>query len=69
MTVKELIKTLKTYPADLPVVYRCCSEYHILEAHELSIEQLHPTRADGWVHDYFDRDDPQRVPYLAFPGN
>lgn len=72
MTVKELIETLQTFDPALPIVYSCCSEWTTLAACDLSTIQLHPSRADGWVHDYWKQTDPenvQRIPYLAFPGN
>lgn len=67
MTVKELIEFLLTQPQELPVVYRCCSEYDTLEAHQITIESLCLPRPDGWVANA--RPDKEQMQYLAFPGN
>ena len=67
MQVNELIKILQTMPPDLPVVYRCCSEYCLLDEEDLKIDTLGPARGDGWVHEK--RPDRPTQRYLVFPGN
>jgi hypothetical protein len=67
MTVRELIKLLQTYPGDLPVGYRCCSENLMLKADDLRIIEACEERIDGWIQDK--RPDMPSRPYLMFPGN
>lgn len=67
MTVKELIKLLQTFPSDLPVGYSQYSEYTMLEADDLHIEECCEERIDGWIARK--RPDKPSRPYLMFPGN
>jgi hypothetical protein len=67
MTVAELIKVLKGYSQDLPVVYACCSEYAVLEFEDISVEELCDPREDDWVARA--RPDKPTRKYLTFPGN
>ena len=67
MNVAGLIELLKQDPQDLPVCYRLYSEWCMLEAEDISVEQLCEARSDGWVHDA--RPDKTTIPYLTFPGN
>ncbi len=67
MTVKELYDLLATYPSDMPIAYRCYSEWCLLEAKDIEIKPLCPPRVDGWVHDA--RPDKPTQDYLTFPGN
>lgn len=67
MTVKELIAILQSKPQDVEVVYRCCSEFVLLEADDIDIRALCLARADGWVHDA--RPDKPTQDYLTLPGN
>lgn len=67
MTVKELIEFLQTQPQDLPVIYRMCSEYCLLESKEIQITEQCETRPDGWVPNK--RPDKPTQTYLTFPGN
>ena len=70
MTVRQLIETLQTYDMNLPVCYRCCSEYTLLRADELKIFKLQPARSDGWVANLWKGEPELRmVDYLVFPGN
>ena len=67
MTVAELIEFLKTQPQELPVAYRFCSDYSLLEAKDIEIENLCIPRPDRYVQAA--RPDRAKVPYLVFPGN
>jgi len=67
MTVKELILVLQGQPQDLQVVYRCYSEWCLLEARHIGVEALCEPRPDGWVANR--RPDKPTQDYLAFPGN
>ena len=68
MTVGELISVLQTKPPHLLVVYRCFSEWSLLEADEIEVRELRsPPRLDGWVHDR--RPDKPTQEYLTLPGN
>ncbi len=67
MKVSELIAFLQTQPQDLPVVYRCYSEYDTLEVPDICIAKLCLPRPDGWVHDI--RPDKAGRDYLVLPGN
>lgn len=67
MTVKELIKVLKQYEGDMPVCYRCCSEYSLLSPDQLRVVELQEPRRDCWVGEK--RPDKPSIPYLVFPGN
>lgn len=67
MTVKELIKLLQTFPSDLPVGYSIYSEFCMLEAKDISIEEQCEARPDGWIPRR--RPDQPSRPYLLFPGN
>ncbi len=40
MTVRELIDHLSTLPPDLPVVYRCCSDWEELYPDEVTTREL-----------------------------
>lgn len=50
MNVAELRKILEQYPAEMPVVYGCYSEFATLTAHDIDTRDLCPARPDGWVH-------------------
>jgi len=67
MTVAELIEQLKTYPQDIRVAYKCCSESCLLEADDLEVTEGCIARPDGWVQNK--RPDMPRATYLLFPGN
>lgn len=67
MTVKELIAILQSKPQDLQIVYRCCSEFVLLEANDIDIMALCLPRNDGWVANK--RPDKPKQDYLTFPGN
>ena len=67
MTVAELIAFLLKQPQDLPVAYRIYSEHVLLEASDITIENLCEARPDGWVADA--RPDRPTRPYLLLPGN
>lgn len=68
-TVGQLVEFLKTQPKNLPVAYRCCSEYDSLSVDQIEVMKLQPARPDGWVHSTWDDDDLRTVEYLVFPGN
>lgn len=67
MTVAELITILHSFPQDLPVVYRCCSENCLLEHGDLEVREECEPRDDGWVPNK--RPDKPTRTYLVFPGN
>ncbi len=67
MTVAELIVILQSKPQHLPVVYRCYSEWNMLEEKEITVEALCHPRPDGWVHDK--RPDKETMEFLTLPGN
>lgn len=67
MKVLDLIELLKTYPQDLPVVYQLHSENCLLEAGDISVEELCEEREDGWVANK--RPDKPTMTYLVLPGN
>ncbi len=68
MTVKELIDTLSQFDPELPVVYSSCSEFVTLEAQEITVLQLQPSRNDGWVHTKWPGSpEVVTVPTVAFP--
>lgn len=67
MTVKELIKLLQTFPSDLPVGIRMYSEFCMLEADQIDIQEHCEARPDGWIQ--YKRPDMPARPYLMFPGN
>ena len=66
MIVRELIELLKTFDPELPVCYRMCSEYDLLEAKDITTGDLCEPRPDGWVHDQ--RPDKRHAKYVIFPG-
>ena len=68
MNVAELIAFLQTQPPELPVAYRCSSEYMLLSADGIEQKNLClPRRGDSWVANA--RPDRPLRTYLAFPGN
>jgi len=67
MTVKELIDILQGKPDHLHVVYRCCSEWCMLEADDIEIQSLCHPRPDGWVANA--RPDKEKMEFLTLPGN
>jgi hypothetical protein len=50
MNVADLIKLLKTYPKDLPVIKNQWSEYLLLEESDVEIAEACEEREDGWIH-------------------
>lgn len=67
MTVKELIEFLQTQPQDIQVGYGLYSEYCLLDAAEIKIDEACFPRADGWIQ--HKRPDKPTQSYLMFPGN
>lgn len=67
MTVKELMKLLKTHPQDMLVAYELYSEYNLMEKSDIKVRKLSSPRNDGWVPDF--REDKPSQDYLVFPGN
>ena len=67
MKVSDLIEYLQTQPQHLDVIYACCSEYVMLRAEEIKVEEHCEARPDGWVHTKR-CDKPERT-YLVLPGN
>jgi hypothetical protein len=67
MKVHELIDLLQTQPQQLEVVYKFCSDYRILEAEEITVEDFCVERADGYVQ--YTRPDKPNKKYLVLPGN
>jgi len=67
MKVHELITLLQTKPQDLQVGYQCYSEYAVLEADQIALQDLCEARPDGWIQDA--RPDKETTQYLIFPGN
>lgn len=37
--VKELIEFLSTIPSDLPVIYKCCSDYVVLNIENIIVQR------------------------------
>lgn len=70
VTVRQLIKHLKSCPQDILVIYKLHSEHKLLELDEVRIKELQPARPDGWVHDFW-HGEPKltSVKYLILPGN
>jgi hypothetical protein len=66
MTVKGLIERLREFDPDLPVCYELHSEYCLLNAADLKVQDLQPARSDGWVHREHGK---TTIRYLVFPGN
>lgn len=66
MTVKDLIKFLKTKPQHLQVGYSCMSEYALLDEKDIEIMDAGEVRPDGWIA----RQRPDKLveTYLMFPG-
>ena len=67
MTVKELIKFLKTQPKDMRVAYRLHSEQCLLEEDDISVCEFTIPREDGWIQNK--RRDKETETFLLFPGN
>jgi hypothetical protein len=67
VTVAELIAHLQTEPQDLQVIFRCYSEYCLLEAKDIEITTQCEARPDGWVA--CARPDKPAQLYLTFSGN
>jgi len=67
MTVADLIERLKSFPQDLLVGYKCCSEYVLMEADDLCVQSACEPRPDGWIQRK--RPDMKEQRYLMFPGN
>lgn len=67
MIVSDLIKLLKKFPQDLPIVYERHSEHCMLEQEEIRVEELCYAREDGWVANK--RPDKPTTKYLVLPGN
>ena len=69
-TVKELIKYLKTFDQNLPVAFKCCSEYDSLDLEEVTVKELQSPRADGWIHtEWSGKPELPKIKYVVFPGN
>lgn len=67
MTVAELIAHLQTQPQELQVAYHLFSECALMEAKEISVQEMCVARPDGWIHEK--RPDKPSQTYLVFPGN
>lgn len=65
MTVAELCAHLQTQPQDLPVVYRCYSEFCLVVIGDIEIGEACVPRPDGWVH--AKRPDKPTQTYLILP--
>lgn len=68
LTVGKLRTLLAAYPDDMPVCYRCCSQWTQMYAREVA-----PLRAfdnGGYVSEVFDEHGGRKATtWLAFPGN
>lgn len=77
MTVGELIAHLQTFPPDVPVVYRACSDYWALQAHTIQYRSEESKTAvirNGCVCETFPAaqwgtEVPEYVGVVMFPGN
>lgn len=67
MTVADLILVLQNRPQDLPVAYQKFSEFCLLTAEDIVVDELRLPRPDGWVG--HKRPDQPSQKYLVFPGN
>lgn len=65
ITVKDLIKLLKTYDKDLPVCYSLYSEQALLETKNIEVRALCHPRNDGWIQNA--RPDKPLINYLVLP--
>lgn len=65
MTVRELIELLKGFDPEMSVCYSSCSEYCLLDASDIKVEDLCHARPDGWVANQ--RPDQPTTKYLALP--
>lgn len=68
-TVSDLIKFLKTFPAELPVAYALFSEATLLELSDIKIVKMQSYRKDGWVPNQWGDKKLATTKYLLFPGN
>lgn len=77
MTVRELIAKLQTMPQDAAVLYRCCSDYSILESGEIVLRKADDelVALRGGKHmtltrkQYPANETPVFVDAVIFPGN
>ena len=67
MTVAELVDFLQKQQQDLPVAIKMYSEQYLLDAEDITIDELCEPRPDGWIHNK--RPDKPAIFYLIFPGN
>lgn len=78
MTVAELITVLQKMPQDVEVLYRCCSDWTVLEAEQVQVNlaesrEIVYRKANGYS-DYNERWAPKDIPLefrtvVTLPGN
>lgn len=75
MTVKELIDHLSQYPPETPVIYKCFSDYEVLEAEGITFTTERVVYRGGRycmaypAIQYPAGEQPNPVPVVCFPGN
>ncbi len=85
MTVQELVELLQTMPPDFPVIYRCCSDWSVLDASEVTVQRstdelkrgvaVHHHNRPGEYREYYspreypDGQLPLPADVVTFPGN
>lgn len=77
MTVEELIQRLETFPKDLLVIYKCCSDWAPMSKEDVTLVKGVPKNALEWVmrvykeHEATMSEENQRNmrDFVAFPGN
>jgi hypothetical protein len=85
ITVKQLIEHLQTLPQDSPVLYRCCSDWSIMELYQVVAQRASDPLVNGMAVEhhnmpgkyrcysgplpYRDRPLPTPADVVTFPGN
>ncbi len=67
MTVAELIAFLQKQPQDLLVAHRMWSEWLLMDAEAIGVDELSEPQPDGWIQGK--RPDIASRLYLVFTGN
>jgi hypothetical protein len=71
MNVRDLEKFLENFPGDMPILIKVCSDYHALEADQITV--VGAVDQGGYImreHPTMSADNKRRrQSYLLFPGN
>lgn len=72
ITVAELIAHLQTLPAELPCIFRCCSDYDPLLAEQITVDEVsyrQGRHCNRYPPGMYGDEKPDYRKAVTFPGN